>query len=257
MRCACNKPTGCNVDEFRPLNRGRTMGYLKTLLAGSLTAFAAIAVFEPALAADRTPIVVELFTSQGCSSCPPANANLIKLSRRDDVLTLSFSVTYWDYLGWKDSFGKPAFTDRQAAYEPALQQSGSYTPQMVVNGATTTVGNDYAEINQLVSQASPLKSPGLSLAKNSVTVGSGPAPKSAADVWLVRYDPDLVEVPVARGENSGTTLPHIHVVHELARLGTWSGQPASYMFAPASGRFKTAILVQDARGGPILSAATD
>jgi hypothetical protein len=89
--------------------------------------------------------VVELFTSQGCSSCPPANANLIKLSKRDDVLALSFAVTYWDYLGWKDSFGKREFTDRQAVYEPALGQSGSYTPQMVVNGRTTTVGNNLAE----------------------------------------------------------------------------------------------------------------
>ncbi|WP_245267852.1 DUF1223 domain-containing protein [Rhizobium sp. 2MFCol3.1] len=161
-------------------------------------------------------------TIQGCSSCPPANANLIKLSKRDDVLTLSFSVTYWDYLGWRDSFGKQVFTERQAAYEPALQQSGSYTPQMIVNGATTTVGNDYAEINRLLSQAKPLKSPLLSLNKTSVSVGRGPIPAGPADVWLVRYDPNLVEVPVARGENSGITLPHIHVVHELIHLGAWS-----------------------------------
>ena len=223
-------------------------GVAISLAAGcSLTAFAA----------NRAPTVVELFTSQGCSSCPPANANLIKLSKQDDVLTLSFAVTYWDYLGWKDSFGKQAFTDRQAVYEPALHQSGSYTPQMVVNGVTTTVGNDFTEIKQLISEARPLESPSLSLGKEAVMVSSGRAPKAAADVWLVRYDPELVEVPVARGENSGTTLPHIHVVHQLTRLGAWSGQSTSYKFDPASGRLKTAILVQNPKGGAILSAATD
>lgn len=207
--------------------------------------------------ADRPLTVVELFTSQGCSSCPPANANLIKLSKRDDVLTLSFAVTYWDYLGWKDSFGKREFTDRQAVYEPPLGQSGSYTPQMVVNGKSTTVGNSFVEIERLVSQASPLTSPSLTIGKRTVAIGSGRAPDTVADVWLVSYDPSLVEVPVARGENSGATLPHIHVVHGLTRLGGWNGKTVSYKFTPVSGRLKTAILVQGANGGAILSAATD
>lgn len=229
----------------------------KAMITGGVAISLAAGFSVSALAANRVPTVVELFTSQGCSSCPPANANLIKLSKQDDVLTLSFAVTYWDYLGWKDSFGKQAFTDRQAVYEPALRQSGSYTPQMVVNGVATTVGNDFTEIKQLVSEARPLKSPSLSLGKEAVTVSGGPALKAAADVWLVRYDPDLVEVPVSRGENSGTTLPHIHVVHQLIRLGGWSGQSTSYKLDPASGRLKTAILVQNPKGGAILSAATD
>lgn len=229
----------------------------KMAFGGVFVALFAAGDFGPASAANPAPIVVELFTSQGCSSCPPANENLIKLSKRNDVLTLSFAVTYWDYLGWKDSFGKQAFTERQAAYEPPLRQSGSYTPQMVVNGATTTVGNDYADISRLISAASPLKLPSLSLSRASVSVDGGPEPKPAADVWLVRYDPDLVDVPVARGENGGTTLPHIHVVHELKRLGAWNGEAASYKFEPASGRLKTAVLVQGPQGGPILSAVTD
>jgi hypothetical protein len=117
----------------------------KAASIASHVVLAVIGLSGSASAADRPLTVVELFTSQGCSSCPPANANLIKLSKRDDVLALSFAVTYWDYLGWKDSFGKREFTDRQAVYEPALGQSGSYTPQMVVNGRTTTVGNNLAE----------------------------------------------------------------------------------------------------------------
>src|SRR5262249_57419236 len=94
----------------------------------------AIAGYALSAEAGTRPVVVELFTSQGCSSCPPANANLIELSKRSDVLALSFSVTYWDYLGWKDIFGKPEFTERQAVYEPALGERGSFTPQMVIDG---------------------------------------------------------------------------------------------------------------------------
>src|SRR4051812_13355918 len=103
------------------------------MLFSSLAAVAAM----PVAAADRQLTVVELFTSQGCSSCPPANANLIKISNRKNVLALSFSVTYWDYLGWKDTSGKPEFTERQIAYEPALRQPGPNTPQMVFNGSAT------------------------------------------------------------------------------------------------------------------------
>src|SRR5215470_7543302 len=95
----------------------------------------------PGHAAEKGPIVVELFTSQGCSSCPPANANLATIADRPDVLALSFGVTYWDYLGWKDSFAKPEFTSRQYAYEHTLHRATAYTPQMVVNGGSDLIGN--------------------------------------------------------------------------------------------------------------------
>lgn len=229
----------------------------QTVLIGAMMASAVAGFWTSASAADRPLTVVELFTSQGCSSCPPANANLIKLSKRSDILALSFAVTYWDYLGWKDIFGKPEFTDRQAVYEPALRQSGSYTPQMVINGSTTTVGNELKEVQQLVADASPLKGPSISLGKTGVTIGGGSAPKSTADVWLVRYDPNLVEVPVERGENAGTTLPHTHIVHMLKRLGGWSGTAVSYNLGSASDGLRTAILVQGEQGGSILAAATD
>ena len=198
-----------------------------------------------------------MFQSQGCSSCPPANANLIELSKRADVLPLSFAVTYWDYLGWKDIFDKPEYTDRQVAYEPPLGQQGPYTPQMVVNGAATVVGNNLAEIQQLIDAAKPLEGPALSLAGGSVSIGAGNAPAAGADVWLVEYDPNLVEVPVARGENTGRTLPHTHVVHNLQRLGSWTGAAQSFNLpAPAQG-WQTAVLVQATHGGLILSAITD
>jgi hypothetical protein len=209
------------------------------------------------MAAGKSPVVVELFTSQGCSSCPPANANLIKLSQRPDVLPLSFAVTYWDYLGWKDTFDRPEYTDRQVAYEPPLHQQGPYTPQMVINGATTAVGNDLGEVEQLVDSAKPLSGPELTLTPGHVAVGAAGAPNGGADVWLVRYDPNLVNVPVARGENSGVTLPHTHVVHELVRLGSWSGMAQAFDLPAAADGLLSAVLIQSMHGGPILAAVTD
>jgi hypothetical protein len=209
------------------------------------------------LAAGPQPIVVELFTSQGCSSCPPANANLIELSKRDDVLVLSFAVTYWDYLGWKDSFGKAEFTDRQRIYEPALGQSGPYTPQMVVNGAATVVGNNLAQLEDLVDRADAPTGIDVQMLAGRVEIGQGTAPANGADVWLVSYDPDVVQVPVGRGENSGRTLPHTHVVHRLDRLGQWDGAAGSFDIGKAEGGLRLAVLVQQKNGGKILAAATE
>jgi len=230
------------------LSIGLAIGLLSVwpMLAGTATA-----------AGPQPSAVVELFTSQGCSACPPANANLIKLSRQPGVLVLSFAVTYWDYLGWKDSFGKAEFTDRQRIYEPPLRQRGPYTPQMVVNGRATVVGNDLDQVQRLIAITPAPVGPAVSLADNSVEIGAGEASPSGADVWLVRYDPNVVEVPVGRGENTGRTLPHTHVVHSLDRLGTWTGAELSLELAPAAAGLRTAVLVQEMNGGPILSVATD
>jgi hypothetical protein len=211
----------------------------------------------PAIAETTSPVVIELFTSQGCSSCPPANANLVTLSQRPNVLVLSFAVTYWDRLGWKDSFGKPEFTERQVVYEPALQQFGPYTPQMVVNGRTTAVGNDLAEVDALIANAAPLDGPVLDLGTAILTIGSGDAPAAGADIWRVTYDPNVVEVPVGRGENSGRTLAHTHVVHGLESLGAWTGDALDLPVTPAPAGLRTAILVQGKNGGPILATVTN
>jgi hypothetical protein len=171
------------------------------------------------------PNVVELFQSQGCSSCPPANANLNALSQRADVLALSFSVTYWDGLGWKDTFAKEQFTERQYQYAHAMHQANVYTPQVVINGAIASVGAEPGEIEALIGKDErPSASPLVAFSVGSVAIGAAPAPTQAADVWLVRYDSRTIEVPVLRGENAGKTLPHKNIVRELARLGGWSGQ---------------------------------
>lgn len=231
----------------------RYHGLIRSTLLSWLTVAAAV---PAAMAAERAPTVVELFTSQGCSSCPPANANLIKLSNRSDVLALSFSVTYWDYLGWKDTYGKPEFTQRQVNYEPALHQAGPYTPQMVVNGSATAVGNSLREIQELISETPPLNGPALAFGRDRIEVGAVPETGSA-DVWLVRYDPQIEAVPVARGENTGTTLQHAHVVRRLERLGHWSGEKTSFTLPSQQPGLKTAVLVQRPNGGAILSAITD
>ena len=227
------------------------------IAALSLVTTAGGTIAEPA---PRNLVVVELFTSQGCSSCPPANANLAAIAARPDVLALSFGVTYWDYIGWKDTFAKPEFTNRQYAYEQKLHRATAYTPQMVVNGEMDLIGNSADELDRFIGAArneASTAGPQITLNGDTVTIGAGSAPGDAADVLLVRYDPNVVQVPVARGENTGRTLPHKHVVHELTRLGGWTGAAVRFDLPAATDGLKTAILVQSAYTGPILAAATD
>ncbi len=199
-------------------------------------------------------VVVELFTNQGCSSCPPAEANLIALSARPNVLALSFGVTYWDQLGWKDTFARPAFTERQKSYEWALKHPAPFTPQVVVDGRADTNGINRADIERLIAAESLAGGPLLRGDAAAVTVGAGRAPGAGADVWLVRYDPRIVQTPVKRGENGGRTLPQRNVVRALLRLGRWNGAASTYRLPPPAPGLKSAVLVQASSGGPILSA---
>ncbi len=230
--------------------RGLVLGGV--LVAATMSALLA----GPAAGAPRSDVtVVELFTSQGCSSCPPANANAAALADRPDLLVLSFGVTYWDYLGWKDSFARPDFTERQRRYEPALGHDGPFTPQIVVGGRRDTVGNDPAAIEALL--AAPRRAgPAITLSGGAVRLGPG-QPTAPADIWLVRYDPRTIAVAVRRGENGGRTLPHRNVVRDLQRIGGWSGAVAEIALPNAEAGLRTAVLVQSAGGGPILAAATD
>ena len=199
--------------------------------------------------------VVELFTSQGCSDCPPANDNVRALSNRPDVLALSFGVTYWDQLGWRDTFAQHKFTERQYDYARALGHDGPFTPQVIVNGKADVVGARRGEIEQLMARENLNGGPSVQVGGGAVSVGAGRAPGGGADVWLVRYDPRVIQVPIRAGENDGRTLPHQNVVRELTRLGTWSGQAARFAVPPSTGGLETAILVQTPGAGPILSAA--
>jgi hypothetical protein len=211
----------------------------------------------PTRAADGAhPVVLELFQSQGCSSCPPANANLNALADRPSVIALSFAVTYWDDLGWKDTFARDAFTARQWAYAHGLHHANVFTPQMVVNGRRDIVGVSAGEVDGALKAAGSPAGADLSIAGDAATVAAGSAPAGGADVWLVRYDPREQQVAIKRGENTGRTLPHRNIVRELTRLGGWTGASARYPL-PAAGdpALRSVVLVQGAHGGPILAAA--
>jgi hypothetical protein len=210
----------------------------------------------PARAADRDhPTVVELFQSQGCSSCPPANANVIALSERPDILALSFEVTYWDSLGWKDTFGSPQYTRRQWDYAHAFHRSEVFTPEVVVNGRSDAVGQDRGELETLISRnARAGADADIVIGDGIVNIGSGQERKSA-DVWLVRFDPNIVQVAITRGENEGRTLPHKNVVRELVKLGAWSGRATSFKLPPPSeNKLSDAILIQDSSGAIVAAA---
>lgn len=221
-----------------------------------MSLLAALVTIAPAGAADAAhPAVLELFQSEGCSSCPPAEAVLNSLADRPDLIALSFEVTYWDHLGWKDSFARPEFTQRQYAYAAAIASDEVYTPQMVINGRGRIVGGDPAEVAATLSaydRADP--GPALTVAGASLTIAASPGRTKPAAVWLVRYDPRRIEVPIQGGENAGRTLPHRNLVTGLIRLGDWRGSAARYALPAAPAGIASAILVQDGVAGPIVAA---
>ncbi len=215
--------------------------------------FSAVAVADTRVADAVHPTVVELFQSQGCSSCPPAIANLNAIADRPGVLALTFAVTYWDQLGWKDTFASQAQTARQWDYARGLGHDQVWTPQVVVDGRADTVGTRRGEIEGLLAHAPPRHGPALTLAGTAVAIADGAAPPGGADVWLVRYDPRTVAVAVGAGENVGRTIDHRNVVRQLIRIGRWTGGAATIALPASAPGLKTAVIVQKA-GGAVLAA---
>ena len=210
----------------------------------------------------KAPVVVELFTAQGCSSCGKANQLAADLSKRDGVLALTYSVDYWDYLGWKDTFAKPIFAERQRAYAKKFALRDVPTPQMVVAGRVQASGAKAEAVEDLIKSAAraPLNPPDMQfVGKARVAIGSAPAPRGGGEVWLVRYDPREQDIVIKRGDNKGQTLVHRNVVRELVKLGPWAGRPKLYRLPTAIGAdpdLETVILVQGAKGGRILGVLT-
>lgn len=228
-------------------------------LVVAVAAIVACASLGSAADPARGPLVVELFTSQGCSSCPPADRLLGELAKRPDVIALSFHVNYWDRLGWKDPFASESTTARQHGYARALAQSYVYTPEMVVNGVVHDPGNSPGSVSRLLAQATaraPLGvRPVLSVAPDKRLVISLPALRDAPtdlDIWLFTYDAAHT-TQVMRGENRGATLVNRHVVRSVEKLAVWNGAAASWTTNPASR--SVAVLVQRRDFGPIIGAA--
>ncbi len=216
--------------------------------------------------APAAPVVVELFTSQGCNTCPPADAFLGELAKQPDILALAFHVDYWNYIGWTDPYGKPWATGRQRDYQQSLHLRYVYTPEMVVNGSAEGVGSDKAAIETLIGAARAKSGPHPTLALHwlqdgalAVDVGEGPSPPDApATIWLVGFDRSHA-TPVPRGENEGKTLTDYQVVRSYRRIGAWAGWSMELIVPPdeakALGDGGVAVLLQAQGTGPILTAA--
>lgn len=206
------------------------------------------------------PVVVELYTSQGCSSCPPADAFFAnELAGRDDVIALALHVDYWDYIGWKDDFADPAYTERQRNYARAAGQRTIYTPQMIIGGEHHVVGSHPKDVKHLIGVhagqatdvAVTLKRVGDRL---TVMLDPGSARTSRMSVQLVRYTPSAIR-DIARGENAGRKLTYANIVTEWRRLGAWNMRNPREMTADVSGDAPIVVLVQYDGHGPIVAAA--
>jgi hypothetical protein len=210
-----------------------------------------------AKAIGHRPVVVELFTSQGCSACLTADALVADLAERKDVLALTFPVDYWDYLGWQDTFARPEFSARQRAYQKALGLRDVYTPQLVVDGAAQMGKAAPDKAPEMIRAAAKAHGPApqMSIRRGRLTIGEGRLPAGGADVWLVRYEGQPQETAVKDGENRGVTVVYRNVAKRLIRLGAWSGKMRSYALpapSPDDPDLKSAVLLQSRASGRIL-----
>jgi hypothetical protein len=211
--------------------------------------------------------VYELFTSQGCSSCPAADELLGRLAKRDDMIALTLPVDYWDYLGWRDTLARPEFSTRQKAYAKALGDGMVYTPQAVVSGLAHINGSNADKIDRAIEKTAklfaasrvPIK---LSAGEGRLVIDVASAPDGVeakeATVWLATIA-GSVKVPILRGENQGRTIVYSNVVRALMPVGTWSGKEMivqldrrSFMHGSAD---RCAVFLQQGHGGPIVGAA--
>ncbi|MBM7069586.1 thioredoxin family protein [Actibacterium sp. 188UL27-1] len=212
----------------------------------------------PSAVAEDRKVVIELYTSQGCSSCPPADALLERLAERDDVIALSLHVDYWDYIGWKDVFGRPENTKRQKVYARVAGSRTIYTPQMVIGGVDHVVGAKPMDVADLLEKHKSVPV-AVALSANAVdgaVVITAPQPGTdigEAVVQIVRYRP-AATVSIKRGENAGQTLNYTNIVTEWDVIGTWSGDGPLEVSAELAGDDRAVAIVQKKGQKAILAA---
>ena len=207
----------------------------------------------------ESPVLVELFTSQGCNSCPPADAYLGDLAKRKDVIALAFHVDYWDQLGWKDPFAQKAWTQRQRAYQGALRLSTIYTPQMVVDGGDHAVGSDRRAVEALIAKAASRRRPSLAAKATAAGLSLTISGEGEGEIWIVGYDPRH-DTRVARGENAGKTLAEFNIVRGVVRLEVWKGGALARAVTKAElpeGSAFMALLQAPGQGRVLAVATTD
>ncbi|MES0860845.1 DUF1223 domain-containing protein [Ruegeria sp. SCPT10] len=211
-------------------------------------------------AAEEDPVVIELFTSQGCSSCPPADRIMHELAKRDDVIGLALHVDYWDYIGWKDEYADPDHTLRQRAYARQGGRSMIYTPQMVINGQEDVVGAKAGELNQLIEShlaATPQASVQARRDGDAILVDVTPVALpygQVYDVRVVQYSP-MRHASIRRGELAGHDLDYANVVENWQIAGQWDGTASQSFETPLNAEFPAVVLVQQVGHGPIVAAA--
>ena len=212
----------------------------------------------------KRPVVVELFTSQGCNSCPPAEAYLGRLADRENIIALEFHVDYWDYIGWKDPFADSAFNNRQKAYVKPLGMRYIYTPQMVINGQEHEVGSREKSVEVAIDQAltkqnGPLPIIEVLHAQDELIIhvsANGYRSLEAYDILVISFD-ERHETKITRGENRGKTAISSNVVRDINQVGDWSGKDQSMRLeiANLAGTGGCAVILQKKGGGEILAAA--
>ncbi|WP_297800520.1 DUF1223 domain-containing protein [uncultured Brevundimonas sp.] len=231
--------------------------FLSALMA--LSALPAAASAPPS-----SPVVVELFTAQGCTACPDANRSVARLGQERDIVVLTYNVDYWDYLGWQDTYARPEFVQRQRAYRQALGQRSLATPQVVIAGHENLDPSRESDLHQKVlSVATPdISPPDIEFRETGdrVGIGSGRVPEGGAEVVAVRYSPGMHNVTVRTGDNRGRSVSHMNVVRAIYPLGDWNGRSSLYELPPAarangSGRDAVIVLLQSKTTRQIIASA--
>lgn len=207
---------------------------------------------------DKGPVLVELFTSQGCSSCPPANRFLAQLGDNPDVVALSFAVNYWDYLGWKDTYARPEFTIRQQAYNRMLRERRLFTPQFVIDGVATAGGTPTASIEGMIfgTLMGSSEGPGLQLHRDGqeliANVGAGKIPAhKKVGIYLANYLPGVRKVTVTEGENEGRKVEQVNMVTSFKQVGEWTGKPVQ-LTLPVPAQGSSVLILQEEGPGRVL-----
>ena len=249
--------------------KGRVIPYIQAMTyaltrRNAIALGAASLLVRPVIAAARRPVIVELFTSQGCSSCPPADAFLEKLKGEPGVVALSYHVDYWDYLGWRDTLGSAEYSQRQYDYAESRGDRNVYTPQMVINGGDHYVGSHRGKVSDGIAAARSATATqwvDIAMSDNKtdvmIDIAAGAATKEAT-LWLMAFAP-MISTEIKKGENAGSTVEYYNVVRKMVPAGMWHGEAAKLVLP------KSSVIPEDCKGwvallqqgkvGPVIGAA--